>query len=482
MSYLLDFLASLGFDASSPLSVFWFIFTKGGFIFVALALFIGLRAIWLDNRQTKYLSDVKWVYLAIDVPKLNEQSPKAVEQIFNQLWGALSGANFKEKWWQGKTQTNFSLEIVSIEGYIQYIIRTPKIFRDLIEASFYAQYPDIQITEIEDYTQDFTPDNFKKKGYELWGAQFGLANDEVYPIKTYPLFEHTIAQKIVDPLAALLEIFSRLGNGELAWFQINIKPVDDSWKEKSANEVKKLLGKEIKVKKTPGDRILDIPADLAGRVGDVVFGQIGKVEQEKKEDSFRMMNLTPSEREIIESIERKADKTGFKTKIRYVYLAKKESFFKPRGVSGLTGALRQFSLLNANGFKPAKGTATKSDIVFDKWANKKVYKIQRKILNNYKSRTQWGGTQGDGFILNVEELASIYHFPYADIVAPTVKRSEAKRAGAPFGLPVEGDFVRPVSPPETEEIKTTDKPREIKNNVGYSNLVKQASPPEDLPV
>ena len=69
---------------------------------------------------------------SIDVPKDNEQSPKAVEQIFNQIWGYKSGANFVEKWWKGMFLPTMSLELVSIGGYIQYIIRAPSIFKDLV--------------------------------------------------------------------------------------------------------------------------------------------------------------------------------------------------------------------------------------------------------------------------------------------------------------------------------------------------------------
>ena len=49
--------------------------------------------------------------------------------------------NFFEKWFEGKFQKSFSYEVVSLEGYTQFLIRTPKEFRDLIESSVYSQYP-----------------------------------------------------------------------------------------------------------------------------------------------------------------------------------------------------------------------------------------------------------------------------------------------------------------------------------------------------
>jgi len=57
-------------------------------------------------------------------------------------------------------------------------------------------------------------------------------------------------------------------------------------------------------------------------------------------------------------------------------------------------------------------------------------------MSAYKARSNWRGA-GTGFILNIEELASIFHFPSIEIKAPKLKRLPAKRAGAPVMLPTE---------------------------------------------
>ncbi len=473
MDYLLNYLTQSGFNASNPWTVFWFIFVHGGFIFVLWALVISILRYILFKRQMKFAINLKWTLLAIDVPKDNQQSPKAVEQIFSQLSGILSKGNLIDKWIKGYIQPCFSLELVSIEGYIQYIIRTPTMFRDVLEAAIYAQYPAAQITEIEDYSTEFTPENFKEKGYTIWGAQFGFVNEEVYPIRTYPLFEYPIAKTpeqtgIVDPMAALLEYFSRMGKGEQAWFQIVIKPVPDNWKDKSSKEVAKILGKAVEKKKTQVDKIMDMPSNMATRLGNVVFGEIGALEQKKEKMEFpsKMLYLSPGERETVEFLDRKASKTGFKCKIRYVYLAKKEIFRKQKATSGVVGALRQFSLLNSNAFKPLKRAYTSVDY----WRVKhRLYKLQKKILRNYKFRTIWGGV-GDGIILNTEELASLYHFPYKGTMAPSVKKAEAKRAEAPFALPVES------AEEAAEKIQASKNGKKVRGEVKV-----QAEPPVNLP-
>jgi hypothetical protein len=474
MDFLLNWLFNTAnINTSNPFTTFWWFLTHGGFIFILLAVIIFIRDKWLDSRQTKFAEGTNWIFLAIDVPRDDEQSPKAVEQIFNQLSGAASGANWHEKWWKGKFQTNFSLELVSIEGYIQYIIRTPKHFRDLVEASIYAQYPEAQITEIEDYTLGIDPETYKEKGYKLWGAQFKTVKDEVYPIKTYPLFEHSISQKIVDPIAAILEIFARLGRGEQAWLQILILPVaDKSWKGKVDNEVKKIMGKSLDVTKNKVDKILDVPGGWATKIGDAAFGTFNTAEEKKEDKKVTMFDLTPGQQESLKALERKGDKVGFKTKIRYIYLGTQNSgFSKPKGVSGFTGALKQFALLDGNGFRPAPGTVTKSDSPFPKIVEKRVSKIERTILKNYKSRSQSDGTEGLGFILNTEELATLYHFPFIGTPTSSVKTTDAKKSVAPMGLPFEDENM-PESKPE-EKTTTAHK---------TASVVKKEGPPENLPI
>jgi hypothetical protein len=238
--------------------------------------------------------------------------------------------------------------------------------------------------------------------------------------------------------------------------QILILPVGDkTWKENLDNEVKKILGKEVSTKETNIDKILSVPASLASKAGDFAFGASEK--EEKPKDKITMFDLSPGAVDSLKDIERKGNKVGFKTKIRYIYLGTKDS--------GFNGALKQFALLNGNGFRPAPGTTTKSDSPFKKIEEKRVYKIQKRILKNYKSRSQSAGTEGVGFILNTEELASIYHFPYIGTTTATVRTAESKKSVAPMGLPeeLEGN-IEPVESPKPEPIN------------------KQSGPPENLPM
>ena len=176
-------------SASNPFSAMYLLFTGGGWIiFVFVFLYGGLIA-RIEFIRNRFDANIEFVLLAIDIPRMNEQSPKAVEHIFSHIYGIRKTGNLKERFLRGYTQLNISLEIVSIEGFIQFLIRTPVKFRDLVEAAIYAQYPEAELTEVDDYV-DLIPKplEFPHHEWDIWGTQYKLAKNHVYPIKTYPFF------------------------------------------------------------------------------------------------------------------------------------------------------------------------------------------------------------------------------------------------------------------------------------------------------
>jgi len=76
-----------------------------------------------------------------------------------------------------------------------------------------------------------------------------------------------------------------------------------------------------------------------------------KVEEESKELIPPEMKLTPGERDIVKAIEDKIAKFGFITNIRFLYLGKKGSFFKPKARIPY-GFFKNVSTENVNGLKP----------------------------------------------------------------------------------------------------------------------------------
>ncbi|MFH1866780.1 MAG: hypothetical protein ABIJ81_01715 [Patescibacteria group bacterium] len=420
-------------EGLGPLQQQWWLFLHGGWI---VYLLIGLPMWYVERLRRKrvaYVNNAPYVLLAIDVPKETEQSPKAVESIFTAVAGSHSKPNKYQSYWKGEWQLPFSFEIVSLGGYIQFFIRVPEKNRDLIEAAIYAQYPDADIVESEDYI-DRISDNFDTEEFDLWGTELILENKEVYPIRTYVDFEHQASEDFKDPMASLLELLSRIHSDEDVWIQLLVTPTDDKWKEGGLQEVKRLV--EGKPPKKPGVfsgigsgliKTLRIMADSL-----VTYAEVEEVEKVREMPIPTVIKLTPGQRDIVEGIERKISKLGFYCKYRWLYWGRRQTFVKGRGVEGIMGAIKQYNTLNLNAFKPCKITMTKADYFLTK---KRVTWRQRKLLRAYKLRSPFRGW-GTGRILNIEELATIYHFPVMTVMAPLVKKTDMKKAEPPFALPV----------------------------------------------
>lgn len=412
---------------------YWWVITP-------VALFFIFRELWLDYVRTKYINSLKWILLEIKIPKEVQKSPKAMEQVFSGLHGTESHKNFVEKWFKGELLDWFSLEIIGKGGQIHFLIRTLEKYRNLVEAQIYAQYPDAEISEVEDYIVNL-PSKVPSDDYDIWGTELILTKKDAYPIRTYPyFFEEAKEEERVDPLASLFETLSSLSPDEHIWIQFLVSPADDKWKKDGERLVEKLIGKKVK----PSEKGL-ILEEVHGwmeafreALNEFFFGS-AKPSPGSKPVSERtlenlMLYLTPGQREVVGAIESNIAKLGFNTLIRFIYWAKSD-IFSSANKAAVIGVFKQFNTQNLNGFEPNKKISPKIDYFFKK--RREFYRKVR-VLNNYKKRYfPHRRFSGRGFVFNTEELATIYHIPGKIVEAPTMPRIEAKKGGPPSGLPIE---------------------------------------------
>ncbi len=464
----------------TPLELIWFVFTSGGWIAALATVLYGLFYLRLFLKRKEYLlKKTEYIMLAIDIPKDNEQSLIAVEQIFATLSGIKVGGNMYEKYWLGQTQLSFSLEIISLEGYIQFLIRTPSKFKDLVEAAIYAQYPEAEITEVEDYINLVPTDVHKlSSDFEVWATEFTLEKHSSYPIKTYKQFEHQLSGIFVDPMASLLEVMSKLTKGEQLGLQLVITPVGDRWKKKGEEIVKKLIGEKSESSKHFGDKLVDQAISGLGKFSEGVYKMWGDIKEEKDTSHPNLYQfLTIGRKNVVEAIENKMGKICFSASFRIYYLAHKEVFHKGRGVNAILGSINQFNDANVNSFKKYKRLTTHRDYLL---AKRRVARVKKKLLKLYRQRSRKGSAE---FMLGTEELATIYHFPTITVKAPLLKKVESKKAEPPSGLPIElapeTKFFRPAVPaPAKTETKKPDKKAVLPEEMNYT--IKQTLPGYDF--
>jgi hypothetical protein len=470
--------------AQGPLVLAWYIFINGGWLVFLLFFIYGLYLGWINGRKNQFANKWQHVLLAIDIPRNNEQTPKAVESIFIALAGAQSNPNYKDRYWTGKVQESFSFEIVSLEGYIQFLVRTPAHFRDLIEAAVYAQYPDAEITEVEDYAKPFEGLHFPNEKYNLWGSDFVLVKDYPYPIRTYPEFEFTLTGVFLDPMAGMLESLSRFGPGEQLWLQFVITP-PPGWDDKAKKVVKDIVGEKYSSPSNFIDFFTSPFEELMGWIRQFIiqltsYGVVESAPAAKKEEAPKILRLTPGDRALLEKIQAKLAKHPFKVKIRMVYLAEHAIFNKGRGIAGVIAAIQQYNTSNANGLKPGKRSKTAADY-FN--VQKRVAVRQNKILKFYIGRNNAKGDSMQNMFLNCEELASLWHFPVITVKAAQVEKVQSKKIAPPTRLPYElRRTAAEISSQRRAQISVAEDIAQIDSGDDSGSSVRPVSaPPPNLP-
>jgi hypothetical protein len=409
------------------LSAFDFVLFLLPIVIPVLLIYFGFE-FFVHYKRTKHLNNLDWVLLEINPPAEVKKSPAAMELFLLALHQTGGEGNWYAKYIKGSFRSWFSLELVSIEGNVKYFIRTEKKHVRSIESSLYAQYPGIEVSESENnYTDGFYADDEK---FGMFAAELGLTKDDPYPIKTYVDYNLDNEQEDefkIDPMAPILEFLSTVKPRNNVWFQILVRAhkkedLDfsktfprfskkiDNWEEKGKEEIKKI--------KEQG--FLDIEEGE---------GDEKKIKKTKVD--------TQGQKELISALERSLSKYAFDVGIRLVTIAPKEDFDK--GNIGMLGVWKQYSSLNLNGFKPKM--VTDFDFWYQDMFKTKIKKMKKNILEAYKTRNyfwkdDYKGNPRKYFILNTEELATIYHFLGKTTEAPTISKVDARKSAPPTNLPI----------------------------------------------
>lgn len=443
------FLGLPSFD--NPFVAMGYFIAHGGWFVLLLVILYGLWLVWVEEIGDQYEHDkFTFVLLAINVPKRSEQTPKAVENLFAALMGVHVSINRFEKYWEGRKQEWFACEIASHGGFVQFYMYVPVRQRDVFESAIFAQYPDAEVKEVEDYTRKY-PNRFPSDEWDAWGTELVLKKSDCWPIKTYMDFEDkTAEQQFKDPLSQLFEFMGTMQPGEEMWVQYPILPIEQDWQDPCRAEIDKMIGLRGGKKADPNPLLAFFHA-LGDMVAYVMHSAVaGKApegrEKTRKDDdplAVRSNILAYGPGKILDGIANKASKLGYKSKIRILYVARKEIVAKnrKRAVQGIMGVFRQFNAHDMNTFGLGKRTFVRAYYYFVQY---RLNRRKRILMYAYKKRSVKRGDKPG--ILNVEELASLWHFPMLDVSAPLLRKAEVKRGEPPASLPMPDYDVAPPAP------------------------------------
>ncbi len=373
---------------------------------------------WLKYIRTKFENKQNFKLLEIKLPNEIKKTPLAMELFLTHLNQTGGEGNWYAKYVLGKSRTEFSLEMVSLEGQVKFFIWTRGLWKDLIEAQIYAQYPDVEITEVPNYTSFI---KFDPTALSMWGAEFKLSKDDFYPIKTYVDYDMEAKgvkeEEKIDPITPIIEFLGSVGKGQQVWLQIIIRAH------------KKERRKKLTWAERWKERVWSDTENWRDQSKEAIKKLIEEATKTEEGTIPRMM--TKGEMNVISAIERSTSKLGFDCNIRGIYLAEDDNF-NLINISSLVGTFKQFNSNELNSFKIAKSV----DYDYPWQDFRKIRENRNKIamFNEYKRRAF--SDNYSPFVLNTEELATIYHFPGGVSSTPTFARLLSKKAEAPFDLPI----------------------------------------------
>ena len=380
---------------------------------------------WLWWRQELWERDLEYVLLEV-IPMAETIEPvSAMEQALSGLWGVYSSIegikHFRKKWIWGRKLYHFCIEIISIGDRPHIFLRILKEHEDSVKAAFFGPYPAIEINRAKDDYTRYISHNVPNSDWNLYGLDEKLMRPDIYPIKTYKMFFEERPEMIreekkrIDPIATLLEGMSMLHHTkEQLWVQLRITPVsskDHDYMKVGKKLVNKLVFRAQQESKSskPGEKGF-IPPE---------------------------MKLTPRERDVVKAIEEKISKPAYETNIRVLYFGRPD-IFKAGRRSLAENYFNSFATRDMNGFNKWSKTKTR---IYHCMVGRRLYMRQRNIFWRYMMREiplypRKGGT----FILNNEELATIFHPPVTvRAVGTFLPRINARTGEAPVELPTEED-------------------------------------------
>lgn len=408
------------------------------FLIVAVVLLVYKCAEkWIQWVRLTFWENQKWNMIMVRAPRDVFRSPAAMEFIFNNvLWQTGGTGTWYALFWAGKVRQTSSVEIVSVEGSIYFFFRVWPNLKDYLISQIYAQYPDAEVSEVDDYVKYVPPFRAKSGNWQFNAFELRLEKADPYPIKTYvdygldkPGLE---AEETIDPISNVLELLATLGPTEQIWIHIYLRAAaarpksDHPYKHhkdwQSANSTV-LTDYENEIKKQmAGDKFTELYPDLA----------------KKRPYEF----MTDLEKEVYTTLQRNLAKNAFDVGIRCAYLAERDKYRVPI-FTALMAVWRVFSHQPLNSFGLMNVTLA-PDYDFQNFLgiafNKKRQDLyDASVLRSYFyppfNETE-PGVSRKRMVLTSEELATVFHFPSRAVETNQIMRVEAKKSEPPGNLPV----------------------------------------------
>lgn len=390
-----------------------------GFILLGFSYFLS------SARKKKNHS----VVLFVRVPKTNEENPIVAEQFFATLHGIYQNHSWLSKY-IGAKQLRVSCEIVRHKGAIGFYLWCPKRLKTLVEGQLYAQYPNAEIDEVEDYCLDYQG---KKVHEQAVALELSLHEPTIFPIKRYGQFEDKLARRTIDPLAGVTATLAHLLHADdCTAISIIISPASSRMRAIYLNCLRliakgvfanidffKKLYIRVYTTRSITLKLIFFPLyflfAMRGFFSSMKGGSLLSIKTASHELDEEVAQSHDRETDISAAVA-KVSKHLFEVTIRIAYIPRsldtplEESQIKVREIAG---SFKQFDIPHINSFIEAK--LIKGITAFEA------------IIHR---------TNTSKMVLNTEELATLYHLPHMSVATPNMQWVRSRKLEPPINLPL----------------------------------------------
>lgn len=340
---------------------------------------------------------VEGCLLLLQVPRTNDKKALAAEQMLASLHGLLtvpSTSPFSET-----VRERISFEIAVVDKRIGFYVWLPVFLKDFVAEQIYAQYPSVQISQIEDYSAH------KDEYHTILTTDLEMVSNDVLPIKMFQNFD-------VDPLAAITATLAKFEDNEEAWVQLIMRPASSQWQKKSESYIS------------------------GAKAGKMKTSGMLKALWEPPEATSTPKTLSEHEQVQVKGAQEKSQKLAYEAVVRVVYRSNNNETSARLRIQSIIASYKQFNTTYLNGFKQGR-----------------LHTVE--ALPESHATREFGKSR---YILNIEEVATLYHLPHTNVETPFILWASSQTAEPPANLPIAIEQREDISPIAMTHFRGHDTP------------------------
>lgn len=359
------------------------------------------HSIYLVRLPKEKPKDQEKIY---GVQQLHEEIARG-ETIFASIGGLRAQRGFNKTgfkaWLFGRTD-HFSFEMVAHRRVIAFYVAAPKRMARYLEQQVHAHFPEAVMEEVPDYNI-FSPTS------GVAAASLKTKREFIFPLKTYQKME-------TDPMNSLINVMSKLGPDEGISVQYMVRSAKPGWH----GTVRRFVASAHK-----HNSVREALRNRGVMSFFYAFGDLVRSAKPPERGGEDLKRLTPMEEETLKVIEEKNMKAGLDVNLRIIVSAK-DKYLAQNLLNNMIGAFSEYNYYEyGNRFE---------NKVRHIW-RELIFRGEKRIIRDFIYRRFDDKT---GFLLNTEELNSLYHFPLRQAETPNILWLLAKHAPAPTDIPEEG--------------------------------------------